>query len=132
MIRKASPKPRVVIVDDEEDFLTIVRDWLEPDYEVVTFTDGIGLHERLDSLEPDALILDVRLPGPDGFKICREIATDWRFQQMPILFLSASRTDADFVRNLAAGGTCYLTKPISRAELLRDLRAAMALATPSV
>ena len=118
MLKIARQTQRIVIVDDEPDFLTIVQTWLEPRYELIAFTDGDGLLTQLDLLEPDLLILDVRLPGIDGFKLCQRIRADRRFQALPILFLTASHSDLDFFKNLEVGGTCYLTKPVSRRELL--------------
>lgn len=112
---------KIVMVDDEPDFLSVVKGWLEPRYELVTLTDGAGLLEELETLDPDLLILDVRLPGADGFKLCRAIRGDKRFASLPILFLTASRSDSDFVKNLDAGGTSLLSKPITRRQLLAKI-----------
>ena len=122
MLKQAKQTRRIVMVDDEPDFLTIAQTWLEPKYEMVAFTDGTELISELAVLEPDLLILDVRLPGADGFKLCRKIRADRRFQDLPILFLTASHSDIDFFKNLEAGGTSYLTKPVSRRELLDRIR----------
>jgi DNA-binding response OmpR family regulator len=122
MLKQAKQTQRIVMVDDEPDFLTIAQTWLEPRYELVSFTDGDGLLTQLDLLEPDLLILDVRLPGIDGFKLCRRIRADERFQTLPILFLTASHSDLDFFKNLEVGGTSYLTKPVSRRELLARVK----------
>lgn len=122
MIKQAQGTRRIVMVDDEPDFLTIASTWLEPKYELVPFTDGASLLSQLAVLEPDLLILDVRLPGLDGFKLCRRIRADRRFQGLPILFLTASHSDIDFFRNLEVGGTSYLTKPVSRRELLARIK----------
>lgn len=122
MLKQAKQTQRIVMVDDEPDFLTIAQTWLEPKYELVSFTDGQDLLSHLNALEPDLLILDVRLPGLDGFKLCRRIRGDRRFQSLPILFLTASHSDLDFFRNLEVGGTSYLTKPVSRKELLARIK----------
>jgi DNA-binding response OmpR family regulator len=122
MLKQAKRTHRIVMVDDEPDFLTIAETWLEPKYDLVSFTDGADLMSQLSALEPDLLILDVRLPGLDGFKLCRRIRADRRFQSLPILFLTASHSDIDFFRNLEVGGTSYLTKPVSRKELLARIK----------
>lgn len=122
MLKQAKQTQLIVIVDDEPDFLTIAETWLAPKYELVSFCDGSDLLSHLDTLEPDLLILDVRLPGLDGFKLCRRIRADRRFQGLPILFLTASHSDLDFFRNLEVGGTSYLTKPVSRKELLARVK----------
>lgn len=118
MVKQPRQTQRIVMVDDEPDFLTIARTWLEPKYETISLTDGHDLLNQLEAHEPDLLILDVRLPGLDGFKLCRRIRADRRFQSLPVLFLTASHSDLDFFRNLEVGGTSYLTKPVSRKELL--------------
>jgi DNA-binding response OmpR family regulator len=120
--KQARQTQRIVMVDDEPDFLTIAETWLVPRYEMVCFTDGTDLLDELDVLEPDLLILDVRLPGVDGFKLCQRIRKDPRFQTLPILFLTASHNDLDFFRNIEVGGTSYLTKPVSRKELLTRVK----------
>ena len=122
MLKQAKATHRIVMVDDEPDFLTIAETWLEPKYDLVSFTDGADLLSQLSALEPDLLILDVRLPGLDGFKLCRRIRADNRFASLPILFLTASHSDIDFFRNLEVGGTSYLTKPVSRKELLARVK----------
>lgn len=122
MLKQARQTQRIVMVDDEPDFLTIARTWLEPKYELVSYTDGTDLLPHLAAHEPDLLILDVRLPGLDGFKLCRRIRADKRFTSLPIMFLTASHSDLDFFRNLEVGGTSYLTKPVSRKELLARVK----------
>lgn len=121
MLKQAKQTRRIVMVDDEPDFLAIARQWLDPKYDMVTFTDGTELIGQLDLLEPDLLILDVRLPGPDGFKLCRQLRADRRYRSLPVLFLTASHSDIDFFKNLEVGGTSYLTKPVSRKELLAKI-----------
>lgn len=122
MLKQAKRLQKIVIVDDEPDFLTITKDWLDKKYDVVALTDGTQLLSQLAALEPDLLILDVRLPGPDGFKLCRQIRADRRYQSLPVLFLTASHSDLDFFRNLEVGGTSYLTKPVTRKELMAKIQ----------
>ncbi|MBI5631251.1 MAG: response regulator [Elusimicrobia bacterium] len=111
---------RIVMVDDEADFLVLAREWLEPRYDVVTLSDGPGLIEVLAGLELDLVILDVRME-PDGFSVCRQMRADHRLKAVPVVFLTSSRSDMDFIRNIDAGGTAYLMKPISRKGLLSTL-----------
>lgn len=121
MLKQARKLRRILIVDDEPDFLAITRSWLDKKFEVETLTDGRELLSQLDALEPDLLILDVRLPGPDGFRLCRQLRADRRFRSLPVLFLTASHSDLDFFRNLEVGGTSYLTKPVTRKELMAKI-----------
>jgi DNA-binding response OmpR family regulator len=117
---------RVVLVDDETDFLALARQWLSPSYELATFTSGESLTSRLSALEADALILDVNLPGANGFELCRRVRSHKRFARLPILFLTASHSDVDFFRNIEVGGTAFMTKPVTRKELLAKLEELLA------
>lgn len=111
-------KPVVVMVDDEKDFLSVVRLWAEPDFEFVGIADPQELFEELDARKPDLLVLDVVMPGPGGFQLCRAVRSDPRFADLPVLFLTGSRKDEDFLRNMEVGGTAYATKPVGRRTLL--------------
>ncbi len=121
-MQKSLNKPRVLMVDDDADFRSIIGDWLSPRYEFIGMGRGEDLLPALAGIEPDLLILDVLMPGPDGFQLCGRIRSDARFTGLPILFLTACKEDDDFFKSLDAGGTAYLSKPVSRSELLAMLR----------
>ena len=118
MKKNEVPKATVMLADDDADFQKIVKDWLSQDFEVTTYSDGEELSDALAFATPDIVILDVRMPGPDGFTLCRKIRADQRLATVPVLFLTASDDDMDFVRNMEVGGTAYLTKPVKRKELV--------------
>lgn len=115
-------RQRVLMVDDEPDFLDLVRRWVTPEYEFLALTDGEGLMKKLESLRPDVIILDVRMPGQDGFQLCGLIRADRAYDDVPILFLTGIKEDANYLKNFKAGGTAYLTKPVSKKQLLASLR----------
>ena len=114
-------KPLVVWVDDDKDFQDLVRDWLMPRYGLAMYNNGEEFLEALEGMEPDTVILDVRLPGPDGFRLCRKLRGDRRFSSVPILFLTSCSEDVDYIKHLDVGGTAYLNKPVDKAELLKTL-----------
>lgn len=124
-------KPRIVMVEDEPDLQAVVHVWLAPRYEHVPLGDGANLLERLAESEPSLVILDVKLPGADGFELCRCLRADPRFTQVPVLFLTASREGEDYLKNFAAGGTSYLVKPVSRKQLLSAIRELLPRPVPS-
>ncbi|MFI5344968.1 MAG: PleD family two-component system response regulator [Elusimicrobiota bacterium] len=115
-------KPVILMVDDEAEFIDIVRRWAEADYQFVGLTDGGELEEEIDGLEPSLIVLDVNMPGIGGFELCREIRAQRRYDDIPVLFLTGSREDEDFLKNLEAGGTAYLSKPVGRKQLLGMFR----------
>ena len=119
-------RPIIAWVDDDVDFQAAVRHWVAPTYDLVSYRDGEDFLAELDEMEPDVIMLDVRLPGPDGFKLCRAIRAHPRLADVPILFLTCSRDDEDYVRYLDVGGTAYLGKPVDRRRLLSTLRGLIA------
>ena len=120
-MKKDRAKTKVVLVDDEPDFRMVVEKSLEPQFEVSGLPDGEGLLDTLEGLEADALILDVHLASSNGFALCQRVRSDPRFTDLPILFLTGSKEDEDFVHNLEVGGTAYLTKPLSPRTLKHTL-----------
>jgi DNA-binding response OmpR family regulator len=109
----------ILIVDDEEDLLEMIRDALEEEgYRVLTASDGNAVFPLLRH-QPDLIVLDIMMPGPDGVEVCRAIRDT---VACPILFLSARQEVEDRIEGLAAGGDDYLTKPFS----LRELKARIA------
>lgn len=106
-------------VDDNAEYRALVREWLEPRYEVQEYADGGAFLSGLETEIPDAILLDVGLPDMDGFSICRKVRE--RGVGAPILFLTSSNDQDDFLRHLELGATGYLTKPIGRGQLLSRL-----------
>jgi DNA-binding response OmpR family regulator len=91
-------------------------------YEVLTASDGKTAVELAASESPDLVMLDVRMPGLDGFEACQRIR---RFSKVPIIMLTALAEEVDKVRGLDAGADDYVTKPFSVEELLARVRAAL-------
>lgn len=125
-------KPVVLMVDDEGDFIDVVRRWAEPSYQFVGLTEGADILEEVDGLEPDLIVLDVNMPDANGFDLCRQIRGSARRADIPILFLTGSREDEDFLKNMEAGGTAYLSKPVGRRQLLGMFRELIAGADETV
>jgi len=121
-VRLKAERPRVLMVDDDDEFRMIVRDWLIGRYDFTELANGEGLLETIADVEPAVIILDVRMPGPSGFRLCQAIRADERYRDLPVLFLTAGKEDVDFIRTLKAGGTAYLTKPVDRKDLLFKIK----------
>lgn len=118
---KTGSKPLVVWVEDNRDYQTLIREWLAPRFDVVTYENGDAFLDDLEELEPDLVMLDVRLPGPDGFNLCRKIRGDQRLRNVPILFLTSCAEDEAYIAHLDVGGTSLLTKPVAKKTLLSML-----------
>jgi DNA-binding response OmpR family regulator len=115
---------RILIVEDEVDIADLERDYLELSVlEVEIENDGTAGLNRALSEEFDLFILDLMLPGIDGFDICREIREK---KNTPILMVSAKKDDIDKIRGLGLGADDYVTKPFSPSELVARVKAHLA------
>ena len=113
----------VLVVDDEPMARTLLRLMLvRAGFEVVEAEDGYDALDKLKEDEPDVMILDVMMPGIDGFHVCETVRAAPNTSNLPIIMLSA-KTDLESVkRGLRLGANKYLTKPISPEELTRQVR----------
>jgi DNA-binding response OmpR family regulator len=115
---------RILIIEDEESIADLEKDYLElSGFEVQTETRGdSGLQTALNK-DSDLTILDLMLPGVDGFEVCRKIRES---KDVPILMVSAKKDDIDKIRGLGLGADDYMTKPFSPSELVARVKAHMA------
>lgn len=113
--------PQILVVDDEEAILEFVSYNLRKEgYEVTTATDGDEAVKLADENPFDLVILDIMLPGTDGYEVCRKIRAH---SEVPLLFLSARDTELDKVVGLELGGDDYLAKPFGIRELQARVKA---------
>ena len=115
---------RILIIEDEVAIADLEKDYLElSDFEVEICTSGdAGLEAALNK-EFDLVILDLMLPGMDGFEVCKRIRAE---KNIPILMVSAKKDDIDKIRGLGLGADDYMTKPFSPSELVARVKAHMA------
>lgn len=114
-------KSKILVVEDERPISDILKFSLEKEgYEVHTAFDGIEAIEKTKWLQPDLILLDIMLPGRDGFEVCKEIRT---FTEKPIIMLTAKETELDKVLGLEMGADDYVTKPFSIRELMARVKA---------
>ncbi|MCA1753941.1 MAG: response regulator transcription factor [Spirochaeta sp.] len=117
---------RILIVDDELDILELIAYNLRKEgYEVETVQSGEQALRAMAENPPQAVLLDLLLPGIDGIEVCRRIKQDKRFQHTPVLMLTARTEDSDIVTGLEVGADDYITKPFSPKVLVARLRAAL-------
>ncbi len=115
-------KPRILAVDDEPDFLELVRFALAGAYDLHCLSSGEDILDHVAAIEPDLAILDVYMPGADGFQLGQQIRSDGRFSSLPLLFLTSSKKDEDFFKALELGAASYLNKPIRAGQLRSRIR----------
>ncbi len=116
-------KVHILVVDDEPRYVRAMEISLKAGkYEVLVARDGLTAVKLAASKEPDLIILDVMMPGLDGYEACRRIR---EFSAVPIIMLTALTDDADKVKGLDSGADDYVTKPFSIDEFLARVRAAL-------
>ncbi len=119
-------KAKLLVVDDEEDILQLVRYNLTKEgYDIICVTTGEEAVRRAKIEQPDLILLDLMLPGVDGFEVCRQLKRDETTAAIPIVMLTAKGEDADIVTGLELGADDYITKPFSPKVLLARIRAVL-------
>ena len=115
---------RILIVEDEESIAELEKDYLElSGFEVEIENNGeTGLKRGMEE-DFDLLILDLMLPGVDGFEICKKIR---EVKNTPIIMVSAKKDDIDKIRGLGLGADDYITKPFSPSEMVARVKAHLA------
>ncbi|MEJ2364343.1 MAG: response regulator [Deltaproteobacteria bacterium] len=117
------PKKRILIVDDEPDLIETIQVSLElEDYECLLAYDGFRGFERAQNEKPDLIILDVMLPGMNGYKVCRLLKFDEKFKHIPIIMLTAEAQEKDRLTGKETGADFYMTKPFSADKLLAKVK----------
>lgn len=115
---------KILLIEDEESIAELEKDYLElSDFEVTIANDGHKGLEQALSQDFSMIILDLMLPGIDGFEICRQVREQ---KDIPILMVSAKKDDIDKIRGLGLGADDYITKPFSPSELVARVKAHMA------
>ncbi|HYS43927.1 MAG TPA: ATP-binding protein [Geobacteraceae bacterium] len=112
-------KPAILIIDDDPNNLAVLRDSLrEFNYTVLAAEDGESGIARADYARPDLILLDIMMPGIDGYETCRRLKLLESTKDIPVIFMTALAETGHKVRGLEAGGVDYITKPFQQGELL--------------
>ncbi len=120
------PKERILVVDDEEDILELVRfNLVKEGYQVTGALTGEEALRKARSETFDLIVLDLMLPGIDGLEVTKKLKTHEKAQHTPIVMLSAKGEEADIVTGLELGADDYITKPFSPRVLIARVRTAL-------
>src|SRR5215475_600945 len=119
-------RPMIFVVEDDEDIARLISHNLQAaGFEVQSFVSGVSVVTEALRETPSLFLLDVMLPGTDGFEICRQIRQTPVLSATPIIFLTAKTSEADRVKGLELGGDDYITKPFSPRELVARVRSVL-------
>jgi len=118
----SAPEARLLVVDDEPNIRDLLAESLRfAGFEVVTASDGLEAVAAATRERPDLVVLDVMMPGIDGFEVVRRLRAEGT--RVPVLFLTARDDKADAINGLTVGGDDYVTKPFSLGEVVARIRA---------
>ncbi len=123
----------ILVVDDEPDFVSIVRKNLEKaGFAVEVAYDGVEGMEKVQQNPPDAIVLDVMMPEKDGYKVCSELKKDERYADIPILLLTAvadhvSSTRYSHYDGMSTEADDYLPKPASADDILDSVKSLLGM-----
>ncbi|WP_377808705.1 PleD family two-component system response regulator [Azospirillum sp. A29] len=109
----ADLRPKILVVDDIPSNVHVLSRILKDDYDIYFATDGERALDLVQARMPDLVLLDIMMPGMDGFEVCRRIKADPATHDIPVIFISAKSEVEDETRGLEVGAIDFITKPIS-------------------
>lgn len=116
-------KKKILIVEDEESLLKLESILLtSKGYSVTGAADGVSALEQVVLIKPDLIVLDIMLPGMDGFEVCRIIKQNPETANIPVMMLTAKKSSQDCERGMAAGASAYVTKPFKSAKIIEIIQ----------
>lgn len=121
----ATPTVKILVVDDEPDVVKIIKTFLEkanPHYHVVGATSGFEAGQLVSSFGPDVVILDLVMPGVDGFSVCRKIKSDPQTRKTRIIAITAYSSEENLKKIRKEGADAVLTKPFDYQKLLSSVK----------
>jgi two-component system alkaline phosphatase synthesis response regulator PhoP len=125
-------KKIIYAIDDEKDIREILKVNLEKDgYDILTFPSAEKAMTSLAAAKPDIILLDIMMPGIDGYEFCKQLRAKAGYGTIPVIFLSARSEEFDKVLGLELGGDDYITKPFSIKELKSRIKAVLRRADAS-
>lgn len=127
-LSRAESRPYVLVVDDSVSTVMVLREVLEQSgMRVEGAHDGASAMARLDAQAPDLLLLDVVMPGLDGYEICRRMKLSQRLRQVPVIFMTGLTDEPSKLECFDAGGVDYIAKPLQLKEVLARVQTHLAL-----
>ncbi|OHD70425.1 MAG: hypothetical protein A2W19_15530, partial [Spirochaetes bacterium RBG_16_49_21] len=114
------------VIDDEKDIQDIIKINLQDEgYDLYCFSSGEQALQKINAVMPDLFILDIMMPGMDGYEFCRRLRASEAHRETPIIFLSAKSDELNKILGLELGGDDYMTKPFSVKELKSRVKAVL-------
>ncbi len=119
-----APKKRILLIEDEEDIAALIK--LQADlsgYKLHVEVDGVNGYRAVEREKPDLVLVDIMLPGQNGFDVCRKIKNHSELKNIPVIILSAKGEELDMILGLELGADDYVSKPFSPKVLFSRIKA---------
>ena len=115
-------KPTLLIVDDQPNNIRVLAEIMQPDYRILNVTNGMKALKIAREKRPDLILLDIMMPGTDGYQVCEELQAQPATKEIPVIFVTGWGQEQDAAKGLAAGAVDYITKPFSPSSIRARVR----------
>ena len=127
-----APRAKVLIVDDTPENIQVLMAILCNDYLIIAARNGSkGLQLAASDPMPDLILLDIRMPGMDGYEVCQRLKSDPKTREIPVIFVTTMTAEEDVRKGLQLGAVDYITKPYSPSLLKARIRAHLEMTSGS-
>ncbi len=117
-----SPKAHILIVDDTRANITVLKSFLAPEYELTVANSGNNAIQLIEEIKPDLVLLDIMMPGMNGFDTCQMIKNNVETFYIPVILVTALNEVEDKIKGIESGADDYITKPVNKHELLARVK----------
>lgn len=117
---------KILVVDDDPNIVRLLASRLKNSgYDVVSASDGNSCFKKAVAEKPDLVLLDIIMPGLNGFEVCKRLKENDKTKDIPVIMLTALAGEKDLSKGLEEGANCFITKPFSAVDLLHKIKTAM-------
>ncbi|MCD6565751.1 MAG: response regulator [Bacteroidales bacterium] len=131
MTRKKAPSTKkniILIVDDDNTNLQVIGSFLyNKNYKIILAKNGNDALKSVENNHPDLILLDIMMPGMNGYEVCEKLKDNNQTKDIPIMFLTAKTETKDIIKGFKTGGVDYITKPFIKEELLARIQTHISL-----
>lgn len=114
--------PKILIVDDDPTNIRFLNEVLNDDYDITSVSTGEDALNAIEEFNPHIILLDIMLPGMDGYEVCQKIRANEKYDAVKIVLISAKAMEFEKKKGFEVGGDAYITKPFDHLKLLNQIQ----------